>query len=301
MVMRSNFDQFLINKAVDAGATLRQGTLFKSLSGTFGSVKIDTSEGTFYSKIVAGCDGVNGKVSKHLNIPTPHKRMAALEAELFFSNPAAINKKKGFICFDFGIVPNGYAWIFPKSNHLSIGVASNGKKISLKSSLFQYIKFKGLQHYHKVENLKGHLIPYGIRKYHKFSCQHGLLVGDAAGLVDPITGEGIYYALKEAHIASKVITQCLSADRKTLVAYDHLLKQEFYGELRCAEKLAYLIYQMPLLGNMILKNFGQIIGEKQLEVVAGKTGYEDIYAKVFKPHTALKIIKTFWNKTNSNN
>jgi len=203
LVRRDRFDALLVEKAVRAGATFRDATAFRRLSGTLGDLKIETSRGVCRSRTIVGADGLHSRVRQQLGFRGSVRSMVALEAKV---RPHASGKLDGYrsrIDFDYHLPGTGYGWVFPKKDHLSVGVFSPlARPGAMKRGFFEYLRCKGLQNADVVD-LRGHRIPGSAGSKFHLCDGRGLLVGDAAALCDPITGEGIYPAVLQARLASE--------------------------------------------------------------------------------------------------
>lgn len=282
-VMRDQFDAFLVEKAVNAGADLRENTGFQSLSGPVGDLKLETSRGTFLTRVIVGADGARSTVARALGLWKRRAFMTALVAEVFYENGTISKKLRNTVYWDFGMIPKGYGWVFPKKGHLSVGILSHSKRLKNSRSLLEtYMKTKGLHSGGEVKSLRGHLIPFGPQGRILLANQNGLLVGDAAGLTDAVTGEGIYYALREAEMASKVISNSLEVNSAGLEEYNTLINKELVKELTYAKRLGYVLYSYPLISHRVLKAKGQRLVEYQLEVMLGARTYKDLYHKMIR-------------------
>lgn len=105
--------------------------------------------------------------------------------------------------FDFGCVKNGYGWVFPKGDHLNIGLYTNAPDVKIsRQELDAYAQQKcGTR---PTGAVIGHHIGLGGRRY-KPASKRVFLIGDAAGLVDPLLGEEIYFAIRSGQIAAAAI------------------------------------------------------------------------------------------------
>ena len=284
MVMRDKFDLLLSSLAQKNGASILFETAFHTFIESKGRIAVSTSKGDFRSNVLVGADGVHSRVRKALDLH-PLDATPALEAEVFDKDHE--KKYHSTVHFDFGKVPEGYAWIFPKKDHLSIGVFSTRKKCSaLKKHLHDYLLEKGLKNA-KIASLKGHLIPIGPQRENIFARKNVILLGDAAGLADPVTGEGIYHALKQAEMASGCIKKYLSGDIETLDSYNTLIRNEFVRELKYARHLSYLLYRIPWLSHWALKRKGEKIMGYYLDVITGKRTYGELFLKALNPLNLL--------------
>jgi len=131
----------------------------------------------------------------------------------------------------------GYIWIFPRSDHVSAGICGKGHPATvLRSWLEKYLADKGISL--KGATFYGHVLPSLEKprwRSNRVAGEGWMAVGDAAGLVDPATGEGLYYAVRSADLASKVL---LSESAKPVEDYRSLLRREFTDDLEVAARLA---------------------------------------------------------------
>jgi flavin-dependent dehydrogenase len=137
--------------------------------------------------------------------------------------------------FDFGGMPNGYGWIFPKRDHLNVGIYSPFGGTALRRHLMEFIdRYPELRRRRGIE-YRGYAIPLRNRAG-LFERGPVVLLGDAAGLAESVFGEGIYFALKSATLAAQ---SELARDRTAdFISYTQLLNQELLPELRAASLLA---------------------------------------------------------------
>lgn len=291
MVMRNKFDHFLVRKAINAGATLQQDTNFKSLSGSIGNLSVGTSKGVFNTRIIVGADGVNSRVARSLDLRVRRNVMNGIEGEVFYENAEVVSRLKNSVHFDFGVIPYGYGWIFPKKDHLSIGVLTTSKKVKNVTRYFtSYLKMKGLSNFKQVEPLSSHLLPFGPEKKNVVANQKGLLVGDAVGLSDPITGEGIFYAIREAHLASEIMMNALESGYEYIESYNNILKDELMHELICAKRMSYMLYKVPSLSYKVLKSHGKKLGKYHVDIITGEKTYSDLQHKILRLSSLLTLL-----------
>src|SRR5689334_13447878 len=136
----------------------------------------------------------------------------------------------------------GYIWVFPRCGHLSVGICGKGEPASaLRKRLERYLVEKGISW--KGASFYSHLLPSLETKSWKSNRVAGegwMAVGDAAGLVDPITGEGLYYAIRSGDLAA----QALLAEAGEIAAshYRRLLRRDFAGDLEFGSRLAKRIF-----------------------------------------------------------
>jgi flavin-dependent dehydrogenase len=143
----------------------------------------------------------------------------------------------------------GYIWVFPRCGHLSVGICGKGEPAqALRGRLDRYMAEKGISS--KGASFYSHVLPSLETKSWKKNRVAGdgwMAVGDAAGLVDPITGEGIYYAVRSADLAAKaLLSECAAGDKA--LAYRRLLRKDFSADLEFSSRLAKKIF----LGRFLL-------------------------------------------------
>ncbi len=137
------------------------------------------------------------------------------------------------------------------------------------------------------EERHGSLIPFGVRKS-GFVRGRVLLVGDAAGFADPLTGEGISFAILSGQIAGQVLSEADFAPEYVRRLYHDRLAHSILRELRLARRLAWLVYRFPRLRARGLRFHGQRIAEHLADVFCGHTTYQ---ASFPGPVGYLKMIR----------
>jgi flavin-dependent dehydrogenase len=142
----------------------------------------------------------------------------------------------------------GYIWIFPRCGHLSVGICGKGQPAAtLRQRLETYLTRKGIAW--QGAAFYSHLLPSletAAWKHNRVAGDGWMAVGDAAGLVDPITGEGLYYAIRSADLA----VSALVSEMRDRVghAYRRMLRRDFTGDLEFASRLAKRVF----LGKFLL-------------------------------------------------
>jgi geranylgeranyl reductase family protein len=199
-VMRGKFDEHIL---AHARAEVRQGVAVRKVTELEDRVGVETADGGHYeAHYLIGADGAKSVAARDLGLRRGRVISAAIEAEA----PASLHLMSRLgdsMIFMIGEVRYGYLWIFPKADHLSVGIgALHPRPGELQATLAQVmnrygISLSGLQ-------LHGHPLPLYTRR-EQISTKRALLVGDAAGLIDPLTGEGIRLALKSGQLAAEAI------------------------------------------------------------------------------------------------
>ncbi len=200
MVMRDEFDAFL---ARHAKADLREGLAVRSVDETAGGVAVLTADGQrVEADYLVAADGANSTVAHSLGLRREKKMAGAIEIEATVA-PEILERYAKKPLLIFGDVSVGYLWIFPKADHVSVGVGGlNPKPQELQSALEKVMDRFGIVLHGQPRH--GHPVPI-YRRRECISTRRTLLAGDAAGLVDPFTGEGIRFAIKSGRLAAESI------------------------------------------------------------------------------------------------
>jgi len=194
MTQRSRLDEFLARQAAAAGAEFRDGvsTTYENGSLLVDGERIDAS-------VIVGADGVNGLTARTFGLAGDHGHGVALEG-----NAPLDARYRGRLVLELGVVPGGYAWVFPKGDHVNVGVGgweSEGPR--LRDHLRRLCAVHDVD-FDALTRLRGYRLPYR-RASSVFARDNVLLVGDAAGLIDPLSGDGMYEAFVSARLAAEAI------------------------------------------------------------------------------------------------
>jgi geranylgeranyl reductase family protein len=285
MAVRERFDAFCLERTLAAAAKGGAVSLTKidTISAliehpTHVELTIDTAEGlqTLSAPILVGADGSNGqtrRLSTSAAEPGWYQRGFALEATIpYAALPAALPQGDGRhdLVFDFAPLPGGYGWLFPKGNHINIGVGAFAPSSSVDEANLKQVTRVLLAEYIRAK-LGADLaaFPAGVvtgqhlgMGGHLYRPQGRiLLTGDAAGLVDPLTGEGIHSALVSGQAAAAAIlgaphavasayTHHLAPLQQTL-AFSHRAARAFYAE----PARGFRVMRLPFMSSLVLKTY----------------------------------------------
>jgi geranylgeranyl reductase family protein len=198
MVMRAELDAELVRLAVAAGAELRTGTTVGAYDESRDLVTLGTSEGPVRARAVVAADGSQGRASAYVGVTFEHVDIG-LEAEL----PAPPGSGwDGHVLLDWGPVPGSYGWVFPKGDVLTVGVIGDrAAGEAMRDYYRSFVSRLGLDLSAAIHD-GGHLTR--VRSLDSPVRRGAVLVaGDAAGLLEPWTREGISYALRSGAIAGR--------------------------------------------------------------------------------------------------
>jgi geranylgeranyl reductase family protein len=198
MTQRRRLDAFLVERAVDAGATFRDGVRVSDPS----ALSADT---------IVAADGVNGVCARQLGLAGRTVHGVALEGDARLED-----QFRSRIVFELEALRGGYAWVFPKGDHVNVGVGGwEGEAPRLREALRSFVATNQLS---ELTSVRGYRLPVGDSAT-PLARGRVLVVGDAAGLVDPLSGDGIYEAFLSARFAADVILDFLGGRAASLEPY----------------------------------------------------------------------------------
>jgi len=202
MVMRDRFDALLAAAAGRAGAEIRERSTVRGVNERAEGVELETTAGPAVARFVIAADGAASETARLAGFSPAPRLAPAVEAEVTVAE-ADFAPFAGAARFDFGTPAAGYGWVFPKRAHLSIGVCTMRVGVNLNVALARYLQTLGLARPERVDK-HGFFITLGPRP-EGVTRGRILLAGDAAGLADPVTGEGISAAIETGTRAARAI------------------------------------------------------------------------------------------------
>jgi geranylgeranyl reductase family protein len=214
MVMREEFDAALLGRAEGSGAVVRQRAQVRSIEQEGGRATARLADGTSVTAtVLVGADGSSGVTARHVGAQFAQ---VDLGLELEIAVPEPIGRQwSGRLLLDWGEIPGSYGWVFPKGDRLTVGViAARGQGDATKAYLREFVGRLGLDGYQAVRD-SGHLTRC---RSEGSPLRKGpvIVAGDAAGLLEPWTREGISFALRSGALAGEYAAKAAtSGDRAT--------------------------------------------------------------------------------------
>ncbi len=313
-------DSYYLMRRLDFSAGMyelcKQAGVHHVLGKRVREVKITQDEATVFlqngevytAKAVIGADGINSLVAKAsgLNLGWPKDHYAfASEQELEFDT--GLPNDEIIIHFAFHGI-HGYGWIFPKGKFVNVGVGflSTYKDAALKQVHDAYIAFLKSEHLlpeaFPLTGMRSWAIPWG-GPLKKTYTNRVLLCGDAAGFPQPLTAEGIYYALTSGELAGKVMADAIQKDNVSeheLAEYQKLWHKEFGLEFKTLLSMQHFIFEHPSIIDTGLKHFGRDkeVHQYFLDFLSGRISFKEARIKSVPKITFLLAKHRFENIKN---
>lgn len=259
MVQRAVFDHALVRLAAARGAEVRDGLAVRSVERIGDRVRISARPGrgdagpewTATTDHLIGADGANGVVSRAVELRADRALAVGIEVEVPHEWGTGHPELRPEVAhLEFGAVDHGYAWVFPKADHLNVGAGffptrpRAGRPDRLGDALKQVIHryMDALEVRYRVDDLRYHAHP--LPTWHRrepLATPDGrvLLAGDAAGLVNPFFGDGILNAVRSGTMAGACVAEGAATD------YERRIHDRFGAGLRSAHTMARVFYRFP--------------------------------------------------------
>ncbi len=234
IVDRSHFDHFLIKKFQDANGTVLENTTVLSVDTENRVLKLSDNTIVTY-KFLVGADGATSSLRRTLGI-LYRPDLFCLEAKV---SPELVQYGPGISLF-FGVIEIGYSWIIPNGERCSIGLGGPTTKND-RTYNEVFARFLRQVAPDAQARARGVFLSSGAYVKKPFFGESVLFIGDAAGLVDPITGEGLYFAIKSAEAAAGAINASLKEDKDAVASYMGAIKpiHKIMNDGRCAQKFVF--------------------------------------------------------------
>ncbi|MCE1246057.1 MAG: NAD(P)/FAD-dependent oxidoreductase [Firmicutes bacterium] len=282
-VERNTFDHALVKKAQQAGANLFEGCRIRNIIKADNIIKIECLNGRIFTcRFLIGADGGHSTTARLSGLmPSDNKSMGFCAYYEFLPDARTREIFQTTAYLDFNYIHGSFAGIIPKKDYFWVGIYT-GKKVKpekIRKALDSFIKTADLGG--EPGKYRGCPIPL-YRKNRPVSAGNILLAGEAAGLVNPLSGEGIKPALDSGRIAA----ECLNSHIKEgtpLSVYSERIRKEIGENLETAGKFATIAYLFPGIAYD-----GMIhVADDALKIMNGNLTYKD-----FEVRLRRKILRT---------
>jgi geranylgeranyl reductase family protein len=249
MTQRNRLDAFRAVEAAGAGADCRDGAAVNEITLDEKGVQATVDGHKVAAKWLFCADGVNGKATKAIGLDDGRTYGVALEGNVSYA-VVSEEEYRGRLFLELANVPGGYGWVFPKGDHVNVGVGGWEREgPRMRQHLARFCREYGIPE-SSLENIRGYRLPL-LHARARLAKGRAALLGDAAGLVDPLSGDGIYEAFLSAKLASEAV---LAGD---LAGYDRELRRALSSQLAAAwgakvaldrfPRLTYAVVRTPFL------------------------------------------------------
>ena len=270
MVSRPTFDAFLVEKAAEAGARIAQAEACQGIRVLEDGVIVATEKSEYRAALVIGADGFSSLVARSVRPKwTRRETRFCLVAEVPLAAESIERTMRNLVELRYGFIKQGYAWAFPKADHISFGIGGSlGKASALRRDFARYLRLHGVD---GEVPCKGCFIPVTEFR-HDVVADRLMLCGDAAGFVDCFNGEGIRYAAASGRLAGRTAAMAFQAgnfSKRTLLAYQRAFYAAYKQDMewssfitRLSSRFPRLVFG-PLLADRktILRYFGVMSGD----------------------------------------
>jgi flavin-dependent dehydrogenase len=271
-VMRDRFDAALAERAARVGVCLHYEEPALSIEETTEGVRVVTPMAAYQARFLVGADGANSRVARRLN-PGAFRGGYGLEVEVPI--PGGSNE----VVLEMGAIPGGYGWIFPKQRGMSMGIGGfRGADPQPKTAFGRFVALQPGLRDEGVTAPVGYPIPVYTTGGRVASARIGL-VGDAARLVDPFFGEGIYYGILSGQRLGQTIARQLDLGEVALSAYVRWVEAELAPEFAVADRLASIAYTYPRMWYDAMRAHPDVIGWFY-DVLRGTSRFQDLWARL---------------------
>ncbi|HVO72486.1 MAG TPA: geranylgeranyl reductase family protein [Ignavibacteriaceae bacterium] len=291
MTMRKDLDWFLLSLAKQNGAAVLDNCELLEVYNRNDYAEIETSKGTLRAKFLIAADGSSGIISKKSGWDNLTVSAPAIEYEVHVKDNVFSRLGKS-ARFDFGTFPQGYSWVFPKKDHLSIGSAFLMKStLNLHKITMEYLKLLGIDDPIKVEK-HGFFVKVNPRSK-KFIRKQIFFTGDSAGFADPLTGEGISYAILSGKLAASAIIESGFNSELAGYFYNRDVQEKILKELKYAKFLWKIVYGFPKLRTELFRFCGQKLSEGVTSVMSGDKTYSELFLNL---QSYLKLLRSSFTR-----
>ncbi|MEN6609415.1 MAG: NAD(P)/FAD-dependent oxidoreductase [Methanoregulaceae archaeon] len=267
---RKFFDRELAWQAADAGADIRVKTrasapLMKDGRVTGAKLEYCGKVTNVTADIVIAADGVESKFARWAGIDTTVPLREIMSGAQYVMTDIDIDPKKTVFYLGNKVAPEGYLWVFPKGERsANVGIGISGRKSGNGHRAIDYLDTFVKQNFPNGKTVE--LVVGGVSVCRPLDCtvaDNLLLVGDAARVVDPLTGGGIYNAMYTGHLAAKTVVECIAngdTSKKALMEYDRAWRASPMGKTieRNYKVKEYLITQPDEKLNAIVHSVSEL-------------------------------------------
>jgi flavin-dependent dehydrogenase len=289
MTQRHRLDAYLAEQAARAGAEFADASIVRELGFDSDGARLQANGARVRARLVVGADGANGIVARAAGLAPVHDPPVALEANFPYGNGHdAPSQWRDVLALELGSMAGGYGWNFPKADHFNVGCggwrSEGGRLREHLASLRDHYGLDDLA----MENVRGHHLPTRTDGA-PIVRGRALLVGDAAGLVDPMSGEGIYAAFVSGRLAAESALRFLGGSERDLSSYEAAVEHELMPDIRAAELLRDAYHYTPRPCYAVMRR-SAALKRALCQLITG----EKTYAQLLRQFGPLQPLVRYW-------
>ena len=279
IVNRTKLDEYLIDKAINAGAEILRSFQVSKLEDSKGIWKVHSKDGRqLEAKAIVIADGSSSTWPNIFKLgPQRLHHASTLSVRL----KGRGNLKKGTTWFEFGLVHHGFAWAFPMQDQVNLGV---GTFLGKDSKINNNYLLKDLLPSLGFDADAGERIEAPLRVWNGHSNLHGeriIAIGDAASICDPFLAEGLRPALLSGYEAAICLNHWLQGDIENLSSYSKAMQSKWGNSMAWGKRISQVFYRFPRVGYQL--GIKRPTAPKRIaQILSGEMGYGDIAQRVIK-------------------
>lgn len=217
--VREKFDDLLLEAAVNEGTEFQKIEKIQHLEFDYDHIELTVDGSKIKPKYLIAADGANSQIRRLVDPRLDFSRGFALEGLVPYDRIGT----RPEMTFDFGCVDFGYGWLFPKGDHVNVGIYTCRSDITIsKDGLREYCRRKlGTD---QIDAVVGFPLGFGGKSYRQTN-ERVLFVGDAAGMAEPLLGEGIHNAIKSGEFAGKAVADAVRNEQPIGLRYNSAVNE----------------------------------------------------------------------------
>jgi menaquinone-9 beta-reductase len=283
VIPRQVLDERLVRRAVQAGAELREGVRVEGLEWDDTGVLLRCREGeSLRADVVLGCDGSPSVVRRALGAPDFPEHEGAFAVRAYYEGVRLSHPRSLALFWEEELLP-AYGWIFPlPDGRANVGLGMRADQLAASRAKLPELmeRFCASPHVaaelngaRRLGRVKGHHLPYGSFAHHT-TFNRALLLGDAAGFVNPLTGEGIEFALESGAFAAESVAEAAASGDFTnqgLGGYTRRCQSRFRTAFHLNRKLMQA-FERPRMLDRVFRaaNRGERIRDELVDLISGE-------------------------------
>jgi geranylgeranyl reductase family protein len=282
VIPRQVLDERLVQRAVQAGAELREGVRVEGLERDASGIRLTCRGGeSLRADVVLGCDGSPSVVRRALGAPDFPERESAFAVRAYYEGVQLSHPRSLAFFWEEALLP-AYGWIFPlPGGRANVGLGMRADQLAASGAKLPELmeRFCASPHVaaelagaRRVGKVKGHHLPFGSFAKHTLF-DRALLLGDAAGFVNPLTGEGIEFALESGAFAAETVAEAAATgdfSTRGLGGYAKRWESRFRDAFHLNRRVMQ-VFERPRMLDRIIRAAGRSprVRDELIDIISG--------------------------------